>query len=656
MGKLQQGILMDANEFRSSQLNCRKPARIRAMLLAVGSVVGLQFQLTPSQAASPAPTQSLQRLIAAGQTIIHATPIGSGALATPEIVEETEIGVKPQITGRAAAATTTAASTRLHHRHGLPIPSKQHAANGATALAARGALTAAAVVSLPAPQVASSRVIGFPGAGASGFPGLTHFDQRTANGGNQFSLEPPDQAICAGNGFVMEAVNNAIRVYDQFGNPVTPVEAMSTFFGLADEFNRTTGVVGPFVSDPRCAYDKDTQRWFVIELMNDDGDNVGTTGRNFNLIAVSQTSDPRGAFTVFKYDVTDDGLGGTSNHAGCPCFGDQPLLGFDRYGVYESTNEFSATDFNGAQLYAISKRGLANAADGSSSTLPVVVHIDASQQLAPFGGLSYTIQPATGRSESSNGVEYFLSALQFGNPGYETYDNRIAVWALTNTRSLSSRSPSLALSFEVISSETYGQPDPVDQRPGPTPLADLVGEPLEQLQSNDDRMNQVVYSNGLLFGAVNSKLSVRGADQTGIAWFAVRPTLTRGAVHGQVVRQGYVAVAGNTVMFPAIGQGSEDRGAMVFTLVGPDYFPSAAFVRLGESGTSAVRIAGAGVEPDDGFTAYAGVVGVAGPARWGDYSAAASDGENLWLATEYIPGGTRTVLANWGTYITKVKP
>ena len=95
---------------------------------------------------------------------------------------------------------------------------------------------------------------------------------------------------------------------------------------------------------------------------------------------------------------------------------------------------------------------------------------------------------------------------------------------------------------------------------------------------------------------------------------------------------------------------------MVFTLVGPDYFPSAAFTRLSEGGTSSVRIAGAGVEPDDGFTGYAGVVGVSGPARWGDYSAAAADGENIWLATEYIPGGTRTTLANWGTFITKVRP
>jgi len=36
------------------------------------------------------------------------------------------------------------------------------------------------------------------------FDGLNFFNQRFANNGNQFSVEPPDQALCAGNGFVLE--------------------------------------------------------------------------------------------------------------------------------------------------------------------------------------------------------------------------------------------------------------------------------------------------------------------------------------------------------------------------------------------------------------------------------------------------------------------
>ena len=50
-----------------------------------------------------------------------------------------------------------------------------------------------AIRALPVPAVTGKRVVG-PGAGDSGFNGLDHFDQRNADNGNQFNVEPPDQA------------------------------------------------------------------------------------------------------------------------------------------------------------------------------------------------------------------------------------------------------------------------------------------------------------------------------------------------------------------------------------------------------------------------------------------------------------------------------
>jgi hypothetical protein len=43
-------------------------------------------------------------------------------------------------------------------------------------------------------------------------------DSRLADNGNTFVNEPPDQGLCAGNGFVLESVNSAIRVCDTNGN------------------------------------------------------------------------------------------------------------------------------------------------------------------------------------------------------------------------------------------------------------------------------------------------------------------------------------------------------------------------------------------------------------------------------------------------------
>src|ERR1035437_2065207 len=531
-----------------------------AILLAT-TFVFAQSQ-TKSTAQKVAPVQGIQHLTLVGTTAIKGGPLGSGTYAAPELGSQVDTGLE----GEAARASN------LRRRSNLPIPSKEAARLG---LVPRSANTPG--LPLHEPVAHSSIVVDYQDSGFIGFNGLNNIDQRTANNGNQYSLEPPDQGLCAGNGFVVETVNDVIRVFDKQGNPLTGVEDLNSFFGLAPAIIRgNPSIIGPFIGDPRCLYDAQTKRWFVTVFNEDTGNNTGATGRFYNLLAVSQTSDPTGAFTTFQYDVTDDGLDGTPYHGGCPCFGDQPLLGADKYGVYQATNEFGAT-FNGAQIYAISKAKLVAAADSATPVLPLVVHIDASQELVPFGGLSYSIQPATSPSPTTyenalNGVEYFLSALQFGNPGYEVYDNRIAVWALTNTKTLNTNFPVLTLSFNVIHSETYGHPDSASQKPGPIPLGASLGDSLEQVQTNDDRMNQVIYSNGILYSGVNSKLKVGGASQTGAAWFAVQPSFTGPTLNGSIVNQGYVAVSGNNVIFPSVGVDKDGDGAIVFTLVGPSYF------------------------------------------------------------------------------------
>jgi hypothetical protein len=656
---------MQIHKHGSNKLIRRRPAG-RSLLFAFGLVAMVQFPMANAQTA-PAIQQTVMQLKTLGQTTIHGGAVSSGAVAIPEIQpgDDSTVGVKAQTSGIAPAVS--AAPSFLNRQHGLAIPSKIAARGAASSdreasLSTRNSLSAI----LPPPPTAipnprGSNVIDSSSTVFS-FDGLTHFDQRVAGTGvytnTQFSLEPPDQGLCAGGGFVVEAINNAIAVYDRSGNLVSGPEALSQFWGLTPEIDRTTGITGQFISDPKCVYDRDTQRWFVTELMQDTG--TGGSGRNFNLIAVSQSSDPRGGFLVLSYDVTNDGVNGTPNHAGCPCFGDQPLLGLDGYGIYQSTNEFGAATFNGAQVYAIPKKGLIDATQGDYSHL-YLVSFDASQALVPFGGLSYSVQPAVGSSgedsedASGSGVEFFLSALQFGSPPYQLLDNRIAVWALGNTRSLTTNSPKLSLTFEVIPSETYGQPNPAQQKPGPIPLGTALGESLEFINTNDDRMNQVVYANGVLYSGVNTIIG--DGSRTGIAWFGVKPQFNHGAVSGKVVQQGYIAVKGENVIYPSLAFGGQDQnqGALVFTLVGPDYFPSAAFVKLGEDGTSAVHIAANGTAPDDGFSGYVFYSG-GNVGRWGDYSAAVSDGNSVWLATEYIPNLPRTSLANWGTSIIKLNP
>jgi len=522
--------------------------------------------------------------------------------------------------------------------------------------------TGGGTIRVPAAQVPKPAPTALGALDPSGFVGLSHRDQRLAGTGvyvnTQFSLEPPDQMLCVGGTYVVEGVNNALRVHDTGGNALTDPTAFSQFWGLAPEINRTTGVYGPFISDPKCYYDAGTNRFFVTELKISTDASTGAFGNSSAvLLAVSAPGDPTGAWNIYSIDTTDSAVAG---HSGCPCFGDQPLIGADANGFYVSTNEFSIAgpEFNGAQVYALDKTALATGA----STVNQVA-IDAGLLTTPDpGGIWYTIQPATtppGGSYALN-TEYFLSALQFGP---SNFDNRIAVWALTGTDTLSSTTPNVSLSRKVIASEVYGMPPASDQKgivsAALTPLAySLKQEKLDFLDTNDDRMNQVVYADGKLWSGLNTAVAGNGPTRSGIAWFVVTPSVSGGAVNGAVTRQGYIALQQDTVMFPSIGVNAAGKGVVAFSIGGPDFYPSTGYATIDLAhGVGPVHVAGAGAGPDDGFSGYATYGGSGRVARWGDYSAAvaAADG-SIWSAAEYIPGGQRTPLANWGTYVSHVTP
>ncbi len=530
---------------------------------------------------------------------------------------------------------------------------------------------APSMAALKTPDPTPKTVVG-PDPNFFGFAGLTHADQRLASSGNQFSTEPPDQGLGVGNGYVVEAVNLAITIYDTSGNRLVPVIGLNQFFGLAPSLDRraTPGpIFGPSLSDPRVYFDHQLQRWFIT-VFEEDVDRLtgNATGRTSIYIAVSTTSNPTQPYRIYRIDTADDGSRGTQFHPGCPCFPDQPLIGADAYGFYVSTNEFSLfqSGFNGAQIYAMSKFGLAT---GSPGTLLHFSGIPLAE------GVAYSVQPAMSLGfggEPSSGVEYFLSALDFAGP----LDNRIAVWALLNTATLNNPHPNLTLVNKVMTSEAYGVPPPAVQRNGGLPygntLFDVAGHkpPLALLDSNDDRMQQVVYENGDLWSALDTVVGTGTKQRAGIAYFIVHPTVANGRLNATMVKQGYVAApAIDSLLYPSIGVTASGKAAMAFTLVGPTpagaflfspvFFPSMAFTRLNaNSGAGEIQLGAAGVAPEDGFSGYAQDAmhhWVQGTARWGDYSAAVADTDgSIWMAVEWIPGTPRTLLANWGTFIGRI--
>jgi hypothetical protein len=470
------------------------------------------------------------------------------------------------------------------------------------------------------PSAASALDASSVGALLQNFDGVSSLDSAQTNFGAEF--EPPDQGLCAGNGFVLEAVNSAFRIYRPDGTTVSGPFNVNVLY---DEGLKQ------FTSDPRCHFDAPTHTWFasILFISSLGGKGIILTNKSHEDLAVNTSGDPTTPWTVYQIDTTDDGSAGMPNDPGCPCFGDQPRLGLDANNVYISTDEFSilGPQLNGTQIYAISKADLINHANA--------IHIVHFGNLTDGGIQAFGVQPAITLGPAD--AEYFLNSLDPNG----TTDNRLGVWALTNGAAVSSGGVP-TLSNVVVDSETYGVPPNAVQQGASS-----------QINTGDDRMQQVEFINGQLWGALDTALTIPGdtAVRSAAAWFTVQPHLA-GQVIGSatLAAQGYVASTGNYLSYPAIAVTGNGTAAIVMTLSGATIFPSAVYVVMpsGHRSFGSIHVAAAGTGPYD-----------PNATRWGDYSWAIPDpsGSSFWMATEYVPplsSQTPDRARNWGTRVLEI--
>ncbi len=122
---------------------------------------------------------------------------------------------------------------------------------------------------------------------------------------------PPDTMGAVNSRFVMTVVNGTYRVQDRSGNILSSVSESS--------FWASDGAVNP--GDPNLIFDRSSGRWFLTA-----GDSGATDSGAVDL-AVSQSDDPTGTWSRFRYKV--------------PSFGewyDQPLIGVNQTTVVLSVN------------------------------------------------------------------------------------------------------------------------------------------------------------------------------------------------------------------------------------------------------------------------------------------------------------------------------
>ena len=493
----------------------------------------------------------------------------------------------------------------------IPYRSPAKANGGPAKVAAQGT-----------PHVSASAVA--EGTLKSNFDGVSDALNKVVTG---FHVTPPDQGLCVGflnyapfNGkVVIEVVNDTFGIFTTSGTLITA-------FSVASGFNDPNAF-----SDPRCFYDTSTHSFYMTVISCAVCGPPGTADSQDDVLVVNSN----GAATTYQFSTNE---GGT-------CFGDQPHTGYDNNALYVATDQFCGSTGNlyeGALLIAISKSQLV--AQGSTPNAVAFVNLS-------LGGIPIlTLEPAFGNASN---IEYLLNSFpfdQFGNSN--SIAKTLGFWSVVGGSNITTGSGTVTLTGQIIGSETYAFPMPAASTgTGAVNGSGITSEAF--LNPDDSRMLQVQLvkddQNGLqLYAALDTAVTI-GNDPSardGAAWFVLDPT------HASITNQGYVAVAGAYLLYPAILHTSEGTTAMAFTITSPTINPSAAYVVRKSTDTTfgAVQTAALGSGPHVSFSDF-----FFGRARWGDYSAEELDpnGKDIWSATEYIPpppAGTDTV-DNWGTRI-----
>jgi hypothetical protein len=482
--------------------------------------------------------------------------------------------------------------------------------------------------------------------GATGVKGLNAVDSGTQSTNVLgIDIEPADQGLCAGNGYVVEDNNlGEILVFNKALQRVSSVIPLDTLMGL-------TGLGYSSGGDISCTYDySNGGHWFFTEFVSTNSEASGGTFAGcfagvahacMEGIAVTKGSSPFGPYNVYflhaDYNPAEPGYPYLLNDfAKISTTRDAFLLFYDEFPLV--TPGLGGGGFNGAQEFAFNKRALELGLPTTLSTgapnplftvaienmglLPTPNGTCASDNLLHEPGITcwFSVIPAQAPDPSQydnsrGGSGFMLEALDF----YGNGDNRIAVFDWTGLINLNSPAcltcHSIRFGGQLFSGVEpyYGEGFLGKQKAGPIPLGDECGAaglsvaippattppascPESGIATNGDNFTQVSQAQGQIWGAISTEVDQTYSSESspevhqGAAYWAIG-TRSFDRYRGfSLTSQGYVSPKHEDLEFPAMAaEGSffQDGGnggvIMDFTLSGNDYYPSTAFGRVSSS-------------------------------------------------------------------------
>src|SRR5690348_5419052 len=261
-----------------------------ASLVAVASVLAVVAAYAPRPAtdtAHGAPRSSASQSLPTGGLTFASTPT-SAAIVSSSVVTMATAAAKGTSAG-SVASNETATLTKWPKGHG---PASVHGNSGVTG----GSNTTGTGQSTPG---TTSSFIGQQGSATT----CSYFAQ---------GCNPPDMAVAASPSLVLQGVNTSWEVLDTSGTVMSGPVSAQTFFGVPNEPGNCDPDHGnqPFLSDPRALYDPADGRFWAAMLQIEGSVAFGVAQncpyKSSYWIAVSQTSNPTGAWNVYQFNMETD--------------------------------------------------------------------------------------------------------------------------------------------------------------------------------------------------------------------------------------------------------------------------------------------------------------------------------------------------------------
>jgi PKD repeat protein len=430
------------------------------------------------------------------------------------------------------------------------------------------------------------------GKGAKGAPIVNFEGMSNLNG-----VLPPDTDGDVGPNHFFQMINLSFAIFDKTGTLLD---------GPYDNSTLWDGFIGPWTGtndgDPIILYDEQADRWFATQFAVNTGD-----GTYWELIAVSATSDPMGAYYQYAWQF--------------PVFNDYPKFGIWPDGYYCSFNMFGTYTRGAAAVFQRDSMLI-----GSSNAQMQLFDL-------PNGSEPWNMLPSDcdGANPPAGTPNYFL----YFNDYSGTDEIRIwefdTDWVTTSNTTFTDVGTLNPSSFD--SDICTASREQCIHQPGTS----------AQLEAMSDRlMYRLQYRN---FGThesmvLNHTVDV-GGGVAGIRWYELRDN----GGGWSIQQEGTYSPDNDHRWMGSIAMNKNGDIGLGYTVSSSSTYPSIRY-----TGRLSTDPAGQMTEPETTIIAGGGSQ-THSASRWGDYSHMAidpSDDSTFWYTTEYMQS---TSSAGWQTRV-----